>query len=90
MTKAYSMASWYGGRHIQLGFVPGTPLSSYSVSTGFCLRLGSFFQIDLPRHLFFPRRFTIASIGVRFVDNAWSKGRSSGLKWTHFGGMKEA
>jgi hypothetical protein len=44
--------------------------------------------MDLPRDLFFPRRFTIASIGVRFVDNPWSKARPSGLIWSHFGGMK--
>jgi hypothetical protein len=32
--------------------------------------LGSFFQMDLPRDLFFPRRPAIASTGGLFVDNA--------------------
>jgi hypothetical protein len=53
-------------------------------------RLGSFFQIDSPRDPFFPRLFTIASIRGRFAGNPWSKVRLSGLKWTHFGGMKAA
>jgi hypothetical protein len=66
------------------------PCSILTCSAARVRRLGSFFQMDLPRDLFFPRRFTIASIGVRFAGNPWSKARLSGLKWTHFGGMKAA
>jgi hypothetical protein len=80
----------FEGCHTQLGFVPGTPWSSSSVVRVVAPRLGSFFQMDLPPNLFFPRRFTMASIGRRFVDNLSPKVRLSGPKGRHLGGMKAA